>query len=76
MSEEEYKISQMAVWNRDMTEDEIRALATGVKDKSIELLKEAEHVWSDASKFAMRIPFEWIRNRRRAAVMATRKKHA
>ncbi len=76
MSKHTGKITQMAVWNRDMTEDEIRTLVNGVSDKSIELLKEAEHVWSDASKFAMRIPFEMIRNRRRAAVMATRKKHA
>jgi len=76
MSKHTGKITQMAVWNRDMTEDEIQTLVNGVSAKSIELLKEAERVWSDASKFSMRVPLEMldILNRRREAVLATRKK--
>lgn len=77
MDDKEYTdtIVQTAIWNRALSEEDILMLANGVNKDSQALLDEAHRLWSRMHD-VMSIPFEMlgIRNRRRAAVMATRKK--
>jgi hypothetical protein len=76
MSEYPDKIAQMAVWKRTLSEEEILTLTNGVNKDSQALLDEAHRLWSRMHD-VMRLSPEMlgIPNRRRAAVMATRKKH-
>ncbi len=69
-------IQSMAVWSRALSELEILTLANGVNKESQALLDDAHRLWSRMHD-VMRLSPEMlgIPNRRRAAVLATRKKH-
>ena len=76
MSEYTGKVIDVAIWEHELTLEEIHSLANGANKQSQDLLAQAHRVWDDVNR-AFRIPPHMlgIPNRRREAVMATRKKH-
>ena len=78
MDDKDYtgKVIDVAIWEHELTAEEIHSLANGVNKESQALLDEAQQLWRRTHDI-MSIPFEMpgVRNRRREAVMATRAKH-